>query len=227
MILGSNTKTRFWVAIALVAASTITTAQTSKPVARGSAQPQDGIQAKKTSLEPTSFMEIAFDRPIFESKPKCDGLETFIEYVKAAAAKQLPSGGCAYYQENEGRISAARLIINAGESISTEVGVVHDEGRKPIRMSGDFERDNWNVVRTALLQKYGAPSKRVQRQIQNALGVVTDAEDLTWDWPSIVISATSAKNFTQGSFLIVKGSALSDWRKSNQNSSASDIAKKL
>ena len=227
MIWNNITNQRFLVPMALLVASTPAAAQTSKSVPNVSAQPRHAVQTKQTVVEPTSFMEVAFDRPFFESKPKCDGFETFFDCVKAAADKRLPSGGCAYYHENEGRISSARLIINAGESITTQIEVTHDEGRKPSRMSGDFERDNWAVLRTAFVQRYGAPSKRVQRQMQNTFGAVVDVEDLTWDWPSTMVSATSAKNLTQGSFTVVTGSTLSDWRKSNQKSSASDIAKKL
>ena len=227
MILENITSQRFLVPMALLVASTLAAAQTNKPVPKVSAQSRQSVQTKQTVVEPTSFMEVAFDRPFFESKPKCDGLETFFDYIKAAAAKQLPSGGCAYYHENEGRISAARLIVNAGESITTEIAVTHDEGRKPTRISGDFDRDTWAVVRTAFVQRYGAPSTRAQRQMQNAFGLVIDVEDLAWDWPSTMVFATSAKNLTQGSFTVITGSALADWRKSNQKSSATDIAKKL
>ena len=227
MIRRSVANQRLWVPIALLVVSTLAAAQTNKPVSKASAQARQTVQTRQVVVEPTSFMDIAFDRLFFESKPKCAGLETFFDYVKAAAAKQLPSGGCAYYQENEGRISAARLMINSGESITSEIEVTHDEARKPTRMSGDFERDNWGVVRAAFVQRYGAPSKRAQRQMQNAFGVVIDVEDLTWEWPTTLVSATNAKSTTQGSFTVNTGNTLSDLRKSNQKSSASDIAKKL
>ena len=227
MILDNIMNQRFLIPMAFLVASSLAAAQTNKPVPKVSAQPRQAIQIKQTVVEPTSFMEVAFDRPLFESKPKCDGLETFFDYIKASAAKQLPSGGCAYYHENEGRISAARLIVNAGESITTEIAVTHDEGRKPTRMSGDFERDNWAAVRTAFVQRYGAPSTRAQRQLQNAFGVVINVEDLAWDWSSTMVLATSAKSLTHGSFTVITGTALADWRKSNQKSSESDIAKKL
>ena len=213
--------------MALIVASTLAIGQASKPAPRASTQTKEAAQAKKIVVEPTSFMEMAFDRPFFESKPKCGGLESFIDYVKASAAKQLPNGGCAYYHENEGRISSARLVVNAGESITTEIEVTHDEARKPTRMNGDFERADWAVVRTAFVRRYGEPSQRVQRQMSNAFGLVIDVEDLTWDWSTTVVYATSAKNITQGSFTVITGSTVSEWRKSNQKSTASDIAKKL
>ena len=227
MIFNNIMSQRFLVTMALLVATTLATAQTGKPVPSVSPQSGKAVQTKQTVVEPTSFMDVAFDRPFFESKPKCEGLETFFDYVDAAAAKSLPIGGCAYYQENEGRISAARLMINAGESISTQIEVAHDEGRKPSRMSGNFERNSWAFVRAAFVQRYGAPSKRVQRQMQNAFGVLVDVEDLTWNWPSVMVFASSAGNLTQGGFTVITGSTLSDWRKSNQKSTVSDVAKKL